>query len=1052
MSSEPCDDAEDARSADSFQSADEDDDFDLPQDFATGFTTTGEAPAADNAVALPPGFEAEDGAGVERWNLRKDGNREELEQIWSKLTMDREHVKISKMFSYVLRHAAHKLDVRIRKDGFVRMNEIMRLKNFKQYRLEELMAVVYFDEKERYTMVREFDGELLIRANQGHTMKVVESDLLLDPVEGGDDVTECVHGTYLVHWPFIKRQGLSKVARNHIHLANGLPEDGKIRGMRSTAELFVYINIQLAMADGIAFYRSKNEVILTQGLDGWLPVKYFQKAVRMNYNTCDVEEMEFDTEVGSPNWAAELAPSGPGDDGTYLVKNLEALILNCRKRLQEIDALRVMAENEKELTEEEEDKLSKHAQVYTELNSLEQRFRQHKGYRRETATEREVRLKEEAEAGTVVVRKDRAVTPPWERGKTHMENVGMKTTEKEKAQWAAIGRRREDATTEPPKPKKEDPWEKLGRGRQTAVSSKEDDAPGPMLNSQIGGANERPGRNDDSVRGGAGAGARFGPSAVGSADLGAWRTPSDGTWRGSADGIKELLQGRDIQRGSECSWRNRISEAIREEDKAPMRSLDFGNWRAESRPDEARRETSGPDAGSWRADPKEDKHLAIDHNAARIKTGLATNSGPDFGSWRQEAKQPERSSPHSGDEKRAEESHSGAAKRPTFFNSKKNAESSSLSWRDRGKAAHDVKPVDAAIPQWRDRGNSNRHEEDDQMPRMQMPAPPPAVPPPIMPAPMMQSQNYAPNQVMSGSDGMGMYYADASSGYVDRQEGGQVMWQGTQPMQNQMYAVPQQQYYWNLSQQQQQQQMQMHQDGSQRPPQPNQHMSNQMSASDWLGPCPQFQQHMYDENSRGHAGYATTNCGGCGMQQQHPPHAQQHRQQQQDHQYQHHQQYQHQPQSGYQPQHQHQQQMYEEWNNRSVASGGWGQKGSNPQREARFSGYAQHNYDDYDDPEDDGDRQHVGCSGCHGMPGAHDLETDRHFDDCGDQDYHHSGNDRRRGGGHQASKGKGVRKIKGEKGKGRGDGQFSGKAGGGSRDRDDSQDWAALGRFRSAGN
>ena len=31
-----------------------------------------EAPAADNAVALPPGFEAEDGAGVERWNLRKD--------------------------------------------------------------------------------------------------------------------------------------------------------------------------------------------------------------------------------------------------------------------------------------------------------------------------------------------------------------------------------------------------------------------------------------------------------------------------------------------------------------------------------------------------------------------------------------------------------------------------------------------------------------------------------------------------------------------------------------------------------------------------------------------------------------------------------------------------------------------------------------------------------------------------------------------------------------------------------------------------------------------
>ena len=26
-----------------------------------------------------------------------------------------------------------------------------------------------------------------------------------------DEVRDCVHGTYLVHWPFIKRQGLSKV-------------------------------------------------------------------------------------------------------------------------------------------------------------------------------------------------------------------------------------------------------------------------------------------------------------------------------------------------------------------------------------------------------------------------------------------------------------------------------------------------------------------------------------------------------------------------------------------------------------------------------------------------------------------------------------------------------------------------------------------------------------------------------------------------------------------------------------------------------------------------
>lgn len=106
-----------------------------------------------------------------------------LEPIFNRLAEDREHVKVSKMpgpkfewthlkdsqreslyglvlewfrhlkccwrFSYVLRHAAHKLDVRIRKapltcfafqdvqDGFVRLKDIMELKNFRPYSLED---------------------------------------------------------------------------------------------------------------------------------------------------------------------------------------------------------------------------------------------------------------------------------------------------------------------------------------------------------------------------------------------------------------------------------------------------------------------------------------------------------------------------------------------------------------------------------------------------------------------------------------------------------------------------------------------------------------------------------------------------------------------------------------------------------------------------------------------------------------------------------------------------------------------------------------------------
>eukprot|EP00439_Symbiodinium_sp_Y106_P003000 s6347_g1.t1 len=374
---------EDAISDASFQSADEEEDEDDLNDFSenAGGASSSKGQGGD---AQPPGLDDDDDDGGKRWNLKRDGDKAQLEPIFNRLAEDREHVKISKMFSYVLRHAAHKLDVRIRKDGFVRLKDIMELKNFRPYNLEELMACVYFDEKERYTMVREFDGELLIRANQGHTMKVVEDDLLLEPITDPSTVQDCVHGTYLVHWPFIKKQGLSKVARNHIHLAPGLPEDGKIRGMRSTAELFLYIDVPAAMLDGMIFYRSKNEVILTQGLDGWLPVKYFIKAVKINYSTCDIEELDFDRNVNMPNWAAELAPSGPGEAGSYMVKNLEALIANCRKRMAEINELKAQVENGQHLTEEEQSKVDQYAAVYVELQSLEQRFRQHKGYRRES--------------------------------------------------------------------------------------------------------------------------------------------------------------------------------------------------------------------------------------------------------------------------------------------------------------------------------------------------------------------------------------------------------------------------------------------------------------------------------------------------------------------------------------------------------------------------------------------------------------------------------------------------------------------------------------------
>ena len=47
--------------------------------------------------------------------------------------------------------------------------------------------------------------------------------------------------------------------------------------MRASCDLFIYIDIAKALADGVVFERSANGVILTKGQNGTLEPKYFER-------------------------------------------------------------------------------------------------------------------------------------------------------------------------------------------------------------------------------------------------------------------------------------------------------------------------------------------------------------------------------------------------------------------------------------------------------------------------------------------------------------------------------------------------------------------------------------------------------------------------------------------------------------------------------------------------------------------------------------------------------------------------------------------------------
>ncbi|XP_069750286.1 tRNA 2'-phosphotransferase 1 isoform X2 [Narcine bancroftii] len=179
-------------------------------------------------------------------------------------------IHLSKALSYVLRHGAARMGLEMGQDGFLEVEAILKHPHYTQYTEQDVRRVVDTNTKQRFTLrTHPESGALQIRANQGHTLQVEDLELIPITLESGNLPAQAVHGTYLRRWPSIKAQGLRRMARRHIHLCAGLPKDGS------------------AVSDGIPFYLSTNQVILTPGNeDGVLPPEYFQKVLQLKPSRC----------------------------------------------------------------------------------------------------------------------------------------------------------------------------------------------------------------------------------------------------------------------------------------------------------------------------------------------------------------------------------------------------------------------------------------------------------------------------------------------------------------------------------------------------------------------------------------------------------------------------------------------------------------------------------------------------------------------------------------------------------------------------------------------
>ncbi|RPA72845.1 hypothetical protein BJ508DRAFT_244572 [Ascobolus immersus RN42] len=226
-----------------------------------------------------------------------------------------EEVLISKALSYTLRHGAQKEGVKIRPDGYVRVEDLLSRSKFQKLGMTwpKLLDIVNNNDKKRFalahvsTLVPEGSpastpvtpaesapkpdplsnpSDFLIRANQGHSL-AVDSTLILTPLtlETPDLPVQVCHGTYYRHLPMILRTGgLKRMTRQHIHFFDSvslLSDQKAVSGMRGNCEIVVWVDTKRSLegGSGLKWWRSENGVILTEGAgeEGVVELKWWGK-------------------------------------------------------------------------------------------------------------------------------------------------------------------------------------------------------------------------------------------------------------------------------------------------------------------------------------------------------------------------------------------------------------------------------------------------------------------------------------------------------------------------------------------------------------------------------------------------------------------------------------------------------------------------------------------------------------------------------------------------------------------------------------------------------
>jgi putative RNA 2'-phosphotransferase len=169
--------------------------------------------------------------------------------------MEKELKLISKLLSLVLRHQPKKLGLVLNENGWANVADLIEKMNANamQINLQKLQTVVEQNDKKRFTLN---EDKTMIRASQGHSIEVeLNLEVALPP-------SFLYHGTVAKNLDAIRKQGLQKMSRQHVHLSMDKETAIKVGNRRGTPVILTVLASDM-QNEGFIFYLSANNVWLT---------------------------------------------------------------------------------------------------------------------------------------------------------------------------------------------------------------------------------------------------------------------------------------------------------------------------------------------------------------------------------------------------------------------------------------------------------------------------------------------------------------------------------------------------------------------------------------------------------------------------------------------------------------------------------------------------------------------------------------------------------------------------------------------------------------------